>query len=96
MAKNILPLIRPLDEIKADLEIRTEEAETDLEILYDDAKAYEILVQSIMANKRLSAEISHRWAIKHDYLFCKRTEYFKHFYVFPKEPPNHASESSKA
>lgn len=72
MATNILPLIRPLNEIKAELEIKTEQAKTDLEIISDDAEAYEILIQSIMANKRLAAEIAHRWVVKHNYLFLDK------------------------
>lgn len=85
MAKNILPLIRPLDEIKAALDVKEfEEADTDLEILYSNATAYEDLIQSIMANKRLSAEIASRWVAKHNYIFVEKDFLREHYYLIPK------------
>jgi hypothetical protein len=91
MAKNILPLIRPLDEIKADLDVKKfEEADTDLEILYSNAVAYEELIQSIMANKRLAAEIASRWVRKNNKIFFDKN-FRDHWYLIPKVPP----ESSK-
>ena len=86
MAKNILPLIRPLEEIKADLEVKKfEEADTDLEILYANAEAYEELIQSIIANKRLAAEIASRWVEKHNYYFMDKN-FRDHWYLIPKQP----------
>ena len=83
MAKNILPLTRPWDEIKVDLEIKTEKAEIDLEILYEDAIAYENLIQVIMTQKRLSAEIASRWVKKNNYYFLDRN-FRDHWYLIQK------------
>ena len=87
MAKKILPLTRPLDEIKVDLEIKTEQAEIDLEILYEDAIAYENLIQVIMTQKRLSAEIASRWVKKNNYYFLDRN-FRDHWYLIQKQPSN--------
>lgn len=87
MAKNILPLIRPLNEIKSDLDVKEfEEADTDLDILYFNAAAYEDLIQSIMANKILSAEIASRWVAKQNYYFMEK-DFRDHYYLIPKETP---------
>ena len=47
MAKNILPLIRPLNEIKADLEVKNEEANNDLDTsVCNDCEGYSVLCVS--------------------------------------------------